>query len=122
MGRVVSPIEKMVKTHDEEPSEEPGAGVVSRPDQDDDDPPPLEDDYDEEERGDPAWKEVLLDFINSKVLAGTMMMFTFYALFADDIRIAATEKPDDDVFFALSSVALALFTLELLLNIVGKRG
>lgn len=39
-----------------------------------------------------------------------------------DIRLAATEKPDDDVFFALSSVALALFTLELLLNIVGKRG
>ena len=88
-----------------------------------DDPPPLDDDVVEDgPGGDEQWKEDLLDFVNSKLFAGTMMLFTFYALFADDIRLASTEKPEDDIFFGLSTVALGLFTLELVLNVVAKRG
>ena len=96
--------------------------IIRRQAEQNDDPPPLEDDEDEDVSGDPVWKETLLDFVNSKLFAGTMMLFTFYALFADDIRLASTEKPDDAIFFGLSSVALGLFTIELVLNVVAKRG
>lgn len=40
-------------------------------------------------------------------------MLTIYALFGDDIRLAATALPADPVFFSLSCVAMFFFALEL---------
>lgn len=87
-----------------------------------DDPPPLEDEPEEELTFEAEWKENILDFVNSKIFAGLMMVFTFYALFGDDIRLAASEKPDDAIFFTISSIALGLFLIELVLNMVAKKG
>lgn len=41
---------------------------------------------------------------------------TMYALFGDDLRLWLTDKSVDNVFFALSSVALALFAFEFIVN------
>ena len=87
-----------------------------------DDPPPLEDEPEEVLTLEAEWKESILDFVNTRLFAGLMMVFTFYALFGDDIRLAASEKPDDAIFFTISSIALALFTIELVLNTVAKKG
>lgn len=41
------------------------------------------------------------------------MVFLFYALFGDDIRILLASAPDDDFFFAATLMTLAFFTVEL---------
>jgi hypothetical protein len=51
-----------------------------------------------------------------------MILLTIYALFGDDIRLTASEKPDDAIFFTLSIVALFFFTMELTLNMLAKPG
>ena len=53
---------------------------------------------------------------------GWMTTLTVYALFGDDIRLAATEKPKDAVFFGLSAVCLAFFVLELTVASIAKPG
>ena len=47
---------------------------------------------------------------------------TVYALFGDDLRLAATTRPSDDGFFAMSSVCLVFFLLELILSSLVKDG
>ena len=42
-----------------------------------------------------------------------ILVLTIYALFGDDIRLAATALPADPVFFSLSCVAMFFFALEL---------
>ena len=42
-----------------------------------------------------------------------MVLLTTYALFGDDLRLAATNKPSDVYFFSLASVCFILFTLEI---------
>ena len=88
-----------------------------------DDPPPLEDDEDDEIQTDMApWRIFLLDWVNSRFFAFIMILLTIYALFGDDIRLAASEKPDDAIFFTISIIALGFFTLELCLNMAAKPG
>ena len=66
--------------------------------------------------------EKLLIVVNSKYFALVMMVLTIYALFGDDVRLIASEKPDDAIFFTISIIALAFFTLELTLNMISKSG
>jgi class 3 adenylate cyclase len=65
-------------------------------------------------------KERLEELLVSKGFNILTFVFTVYALFADDIRIMATDKRADSVFFALSLLALLIFCLEFALNCVVK--
>ena len=49
-----------------------------------------------------------------------MTIITIYALFGDDIRILSTDIDGDESFYWVSSVALGMFTLELLLSSFAK--
>ena len=89
------------------------------------DPPPLEDHPEKSsivEGNQQPWQICLLDAVNSKGLAVIMILLTIYALFGDDVRLTASEKPDDGIFFTLSIIALFFFTLELTLNMLAKPG
>lgn len=45
-----------------------------------------------------------------------MTGITLYALFGDDFRISVVPKSGDNIFYAISTVALALFIIEFLIN------
>lgn len=47
---------------------------------------------------------------------------TFYALFADDTRLAFFDSGADDVFFVITSVVFFMFIIELLLLSLSKPG
>jgi hypothetical protein len=47
-----------------------------------------------------------------------MSLVTLYALIGDDIRLWATRKPTDPIFFTLMLGALFMFTFEILINSV----
>lgn len=59
-------------------------------------------------------------FISSKIVSTVMFVVTIYALFGDDLRLAASPPSADDVFFALSTVALVLFAVEVVMNVIAK--
>jgi hypothetical protein len=44
-----------------------------------------------------------------------MTLLTIYALFGDDLRLLATPKRDDEIFYSLSCVCLFFFTLEVVM-------
>ena len=109
-----------METKDDAPE---GMDIIMKAQHDDDDPLPMEDaqeqTYDDEHA---KWQIVVLEFVNSKLFAGAMILLTIYALFGDDIRLSASEKPDDDIFFTISIIALIFFTLEFVLNMLAKPG
>ena len=49
-----------------------------------------------------------------------MTIVTVYALFGDDIRVLSTDQDGDDYFYGVSSFALGMFTLELILASYAK--
>lgn len=51
-----------------------------------------------------------------------MTLLTIYALFGDDLRLLATSKADDPIFFSLSIICLFAFTLEIGLGSYVKEG
>lgn len=51
--------------------------------------------------------------LDSRLTTAFMTTITIYALFGDDIRMAATSKSADNVFFSLASVCLVLFSAEI---------
>lgn len=53
--------------------------------------------------------------IEGKYITILMTLTTFFALFGDQIRIWVTEKESDEYFFAALTIALVLFSLELLI-------
>jgi hypothetical protein len=46
-----------------------------------------------------------------------MTLFTLYSLFGDGIRVAALPKTYDPVFLVLTCITLALFTLEMVMQV-----
>lgn len=50
-----------------------------------------------------------------------MTAFTLYALFGDDIRLLVSSKEHDDGFYAMASICLVLFTLEIVLASIAKK-
>lgn len=64
---------------------------------------------------------ITLKILDSHTLAIFMSFVTIYALFSDDIRIAACTKEDDDVFYALSTIALFFFLLDLIASTIVKQ-
>jgi len=51
-----------------------------------------------------------------------MTLLTVYALFGDDIRMIATSKKDDPVFFVLTLIAMSSFLIEIILSCICKPG
>mmetsp|Transcript_37123 Transcript_37123/g.6616 ORF Transcript_37123/g.6616 Transcript_37123/m.6616 type:complete len:92 (+) Transcript_37123:36-311(+) len=49
-----------------------------------------------------------------------MTLLTIYALFGDDLRLLATEKESDPVFYSLSIICLIFFTVEIVLGSLVK--
>ena len=45
-----------------------------------------------------------------------MVCLTIYALFGDDIRMAATTLSSDDIFFSMAVVCFFFFSLEIILS------
>jgi len=60
--------------------------------------------------------EFIQGIIDHKAFGLIMALFTVFALFGDDIRLAMCQKADDDVFFAISTVTLLAFFGELMLT------
>lgn len=63
--------------------------------------------------------EKVLDSTNFTIF---MSVITVYALFADDIRNLATKKDADDVWFSFATLCLFLFSAEVLLSCIVKKG
>jgi hypothetical protein len=61
-------------------------------------------------------KKSVTEVLNHKLFMGVMSILTVFALFGDDIRLAAFPKSADTGFYATSLVALILFAFEMLLN------
>jgi len=51
-----------------------------------------------------------------------MTIVTIYALLGDDLKLLTTTKTADNTFTTLTSIALVLFMLELILASIGKEG
>jgi hypothetical protein len=51
-----------------------------------------------------------------------MTLVTIYALLGDDLKLLTTTKAADGAFTAMTSIALFLFMLELILASIGKEG
>ena len=96
--------------------------ILKQQELDNDDPPPMEDQDETVEESVSTWRVCLMGTINNQGFAVILIFLTIYALFGDDIRLAASEKPDDAIFFTISIIALAFFTIELLVNMVAKPG
>lgn len=68
------------------------------------------------------WKVVARKVLSHWLYNLWIFLLTIYALFADDVRLAATALPADPVFFSLSCVAMFFFALELVVASLVKEG
>ncbi|CAD8157087.1 unnamed protein product [Paramecium octaurelia] len=60
----------------------------------------------------------LQQFIDGWGFSLLMALVTIYALFGDDIRILSVNKDGDDIFFILTSICIACFTIEIVLTCI----
>jgi hypothetical protein len=60
--------------------------------------------------------EILDKILNSRVMQVLINVFTIYALFGDDIKVAALPKSADLAFNILNLMALVIFTVEILIS------
>jgi class 3 adenylate cyclase len=67
-------------------------------------------------------KKLILKIIEHWGFTAFMTSLTVYALFGDDIRLIATSKDADDIFYGLSVVCLFFFSLEIILASLVKPG
>lgn len=45
-----------------------------------------------------------------------MAIFTFYALFGDDVRLVGIKKEFDNIFYSISTFTLSFFAIEIILS------
>ena len=69
-----------------------------------------------------TWRQVLNHVMDHWSFTTWMILLTLYALFGDDIRLAVTDKPADDGFYAMSCVCMLFFILELVMSSIVKDG
>ncbi|EAR97903.2 cation channel family protein (macronuclear) [Tetrahymena thermophila SB210] len=67
-------------------------------------------------------KDKIQSFVTSTPFSIVMAIITLYALFADDIRVAATTKDADPYFWGASAFCLAAFSLEIILQSISTPG
>ena len=59
-------------------------------------------------------------FLDGTFMSIVMTVITVYSLFGDDIRILVTNKDGDPVFWVLNIIALAAFTIEIIMASISK--
>ena len=67
------------------------------------------------EKPKPAWKVKMAKILDNKYWTIFMAIITIYALFGDDIRLVATGKSADPIFYILTIVCLIFFTIEIVM-------
>jgi hypothetical protein len=72
-------------------------------------PPPLV------EKITPQWKMVTIKILDHWSFTVWMTSLTVYALFGDDLRLLATPKSADEIFYGISVVCLAFFAAEVVM-------
>ncbi len=60
--------------------------------------------------------------LDSDVVTAVFMVITFWALFADDIRILTCNKDQDIGFYVVTSIVFVIFLIELILMSIAKKG
>jgi len=63
-----------------------------------------------------------MQFLDNGWVTLFMTLWTIYALFGDDIRLLATKKGADPVFYVFTLIAMSFFTLEIVLCSIFKPG
>lgn len=58
--------------------------------------------------------------VDNRWFSGSMTLLTIYALIGDDIRLGSTKQDADNVFDSLTITCLISFTLEIILQCIGK--
>ena len=76
----------------------------------------------EEVSNDESFKKYVENVIESRTVALTMGTFTLWALFGNDIRLAATGKDADNAFLIIISIIFFCFIIEILCSIYCKNG
>ena len=71
---------------------------------------------------DTSMKKYVEGVLESKVVALTMGVFTLWALFENDIRLAATGKDADEAFLVIVSIIFFCFSIEIVCSIYCKNG
>lgn len=69
----------------------------------------------------PKWKIRLFHMIDHWSFTAWMTLLTIYALFGDDIRVAAFSKDADDGFNVITTICLFFFALEIILSSLCKK-
>lgn len=81
-------------------------------------PPPLAEPLD----GASALRHKMQQLLDSRSVSVLMLVVTVYALFGDDIRVSLFRISADNMFYALATVCLVLFTVEFLASCYCKPG
>ncbi|CAG9328862.1 unnamed protein product [Blepharisma stoltei] len=68
------------------------------------------------------WRLLIAKLLDHWYTQIFMITITLYALFGDDIRLAATTKDADIAFYVLTIICLVFFTLEIVLSSLVKEG
>jgi len=66
------------------------------------------------------WKVKMEAFLENYIVVGFMALVTIYSLFFDDIRAAAFEEEDDDLFYGFTFACMILFMVEILLSSLSR--
>lgn len=62
----------------------------------------------------------LSEFLDGVPVTIIMTLWTFYALFGDDIRMLSTDNRTDAIFSSLTIAAMAFYTIEIILSCISK--
>lgn len=70
----------------------------------------------------PRYKVMCREFVDSAPVQTVTTLLTLYALFGDNIRLMATDKPMDPVFGIITILAMCVFFIEIVMSCIGKAG
>ena len=66
-------------------------------------------------------RKKVLAFLQNKWVIFIITIFTFYALYADDVRLLATSKTADPTFSTLTIIVILTFFIEIVLHFYSKK-
>jgi class 3 adenylate cyclase len=70
----------------------------------------------------PKYKVLCRQIVDHSYVQSVTALLTLYALFGDNIRLMATDKPADDVFGYVTIFAMVIFFIEIVMSCIGKPG
>ena len=63
----------------------------------------------------PKWKQSISNMLENKYYTIFITILILFALFGDDLRLAAFSIGSDDYFYVLTCISLVIFTIEIIL-------